>query len=98
MKTTFKIAVAALTLGVAAPALAQQVDIAAITCAEAGAMTPEALTMTIVFVDGYTGGEAGDTVLDFDRLGGDLDKVKEACAADGAVTLMDAMKAALPAE
>ncbi len=95
MNTTLKIAVAALTLGVAAPALAQQVDISTITCADAVAMPPEALTMTIAFIDGFTGGEAGDTVLDIDRLNADLGKVGDACKADATVTLMDAMKAAL---
>ena len=98
MKTTLKIAAAALTLVAATPVLAQQVDISTITCADAAAMDANALTLTIAFIDGYTGGEAGDTVLDIDRLGGDLDKVKAACEADATVTLMDAMKGALAAE
>jgi len=82
-------------LGAAVPASAQQIDVAAITCGDAAAMPPEALGMMIAFIDGYTGGEAGDSVMDFDRLSTDLDKVTEACKADAALTLMDAMKAAL---
>jgi len=95
MKSTLKIAAAVLCLGAALPAAAQQVDVAAITCADASTMPPEALGMMIAFIDGFTGGEAGDSVMDFDRLSADLDKVTEACKADASVTLMDAMKAAL---
>lgn len=98
MNTTLKIAVAALTLGVAAPAMAQQIDISTITCGDAVAMSAEELTLTVAFIDGFTGGEAGDPVLDVERLNADLTKVGEACAADPAVTLMEAMKSALAAE
>ena len=98
MNTTLKIALSALTLGAAAPALAQQIDISTITCGDAVAMSAEELTLTVAFIDGYTGGEAGDPVLDVERLNGDLAKVGEACAADATVTLMDAMKTALAAE
>lgn len=96
MKTILKIAAAALTLGVAAPVAAQQIDISTITCGDAAAMPADALIMTIAFIDGYTGGEAGDTILDVDRLNSDLIAVEGACAADPALTLMDAMIAALP--
>ena len=98
MNTTLKIAVAALTLGVAAPALAQQIDISTITCGDTAAMSTEELTLTVAFIDGFTGGEAGDPVLDVERLNSDLTKVGDACAADPAMTLMDAMKSALAAE
>jgi hypothetical protein len=98
MKTTFKIAVAALTLGVAAPAMAQQIDISTVTCGDAAAMPADALIMTIAFIDGYTGGEVGNTILDVDRLNSDLILVEGACAADPALTLMNAMIAALPAQ
>ncbi len=98
MNTTLKIAVAALTLGVAAPAMAQQIDISTITCGDAVAMSAEELTLTVAFIDGYTGGEAADPVLDVERLNADLTKVGEVCAADPAVTLMEAMKSALASE
>ena len=58
-------------------------------------MSTDELTMMIAFIDGYTGGEAGDSVLDFDRLARDLDSLAATCEADDSVKLMDAMKAAL---
>ena len=61
-------------------------------------MSTEELTLTVAFIDGFTGGEAGDPVLDVERLNRDLTKVGEVCAADPAMTLMDAMKSALAAE
>ena len=98
MKTTFKTAIAMLLLGMAAPAAAQQIDVAAITCGDAAAMSSDELTMMIAFIDGYTGGEAGDSVLDFDRLARDLDTLAAMCEADASVKLMDAMKDALAAQ
>lgn len=95
MKTTVHMIAAALAFGAAMPAAAQQIDVAAITCEEVAAMPAESLVMMIAFIDGYTGGEAGDSVLDIDRLNGDLTKVGEICTADPKATLMDAMKAAL---
>ena len=78
-----------------APVYAAQFDISAITCEEAATLTPEELVLVLAFIDGFTGGEAGDPVLDTERLGGDIDQASAACAADPAMTVMDAMKAAL---
>ena len=95
MNTTLKIAVAALTLGVAAPAAAQQIDISTITCGDTAAMSTDELMLIVAFIDGFTGGEAGDPVLDVERLNSDLTAVGAACEADPAMTLMDAMQSAL---
>lgn len=97
MKNTLKIALTAAALLTAAPVFAADpVDVSAITCADTDKMDANAVTMMIFFIDGYTGGEAGDPVFDPARLTGDLDKVIAACKADPAKTVMDAMKEALP--
>lgn len=98
LKTKFKIALAALTLGVAEPVAAQQIDISTITCGDAFAMPGEAVSVIVAFIDGYTGGEAGDSVLDIGRLKNDLNKAVEACLGDPNLNFMDAMIEALPAK
>jgi hypothetical protein len=95
MKNYLKAALCALALMTALPAQAETLDVSSVTCEVAAALDAETLTMMIVFVDGYTGGEAGDPVFDSARLSADIDKVAAACAADPSKTLMDAMKEAL---
>jgi hypothetical protein len=95
MKNTLKIALTAVSLCAAAPAFADSVDVSAVTCENANAMDANTVTMLIFFIDGYTGGEAGDPVFDATRLSADIDKVAAACAADPAKTGMDARKEAL---
>lgn len=95
MKYTLNAALFAVALTAAMPANADQVDVSTITCETASALDDQSLTMMIFFIDGYTGGAAGDPVFDSVRLSGDIGKVAEACAADPAKTLMDAMKEAL---
>jgi hypothetical protein len=96
MNTYLSAALCAVTLFAALPASAEQVDVSSITCEMAAELDDETLTMLFFFIDGYTGGEAGDPVFDSERLSGDIDKVSITCAADGSKTLMDAMKEALP--
>ncbi len=95
MKNTLKIALTAVCLCATAPAFADTVDVSAVTCENANAMDANTVTMLIFFIDGYTGGEAGDPVFDAVRLSADIEKVAAACAADPAKTVMDAMKEAL---
>ncbi len=97
MKNTLKIALTAASLFAAVPAFADTLDVSTVTCEVAGALDAETLTLLVFFIDGYTGGEAGDAVFDAARLKGDMEKVSAACTADPAKTLMDAMKEALPA-
>lgn len=98
MKNALKVALTAATLFAAIPAFADTLDVSAVTCADTATMDANAVTMMIFFIDGYTGGEAGDPVFDPARLTSDLDKVIAACNADPAKTVMDAMKEALPAQ
>lgn len=95
MKHSLSAALCVASLFAALPASAETIDVSTITCEMASALDAEALTMMIVFIDGYTGGEAGDPVFDSARLSGDIDAVSAACVADPAKTLMDAMKEAL---
>ena len=98
MKKYLKIALASAAMLTAMPALAyadEKLDVSAITCEVANAMDAETVTMIIFFIDGYTGGEAGDPVLDAKRLSADIEKVLTACVSDPSKTLMAAMKEAL---
>ncbi len=95
MKNNLKIALTASSLLAAAPAVAETLDVSTVTCEVANSLDANTVTMLIFFIDGYTGGEAGDPVFDATRLTADIDKVAAACTADPAKTLMDAMKEAL---
>jgi hypothetical protein len=98
MKTYLKIALTAASVFIAGPVFANtddKLDVSTITCEAANAMDAETVTMIMFFIDGYTGGEAGDPVLDAARLSADIEKVLTACVSDPSKTLMSAMKEAL---
>ena len=98
MNSFFKIAITAASMIAAVPALADmddKVDVSTITCEVANALDVETVTMIMFFIDGYTGGEAGDPVLDAARLSADIEKVLTACISDPSKTLMSAMQEAL---
>ena len=98
MNSFLKIAITAASMIAAVPALAEmddKVDVSTITCEVANALDVETVTMIMFFIDGYTGGEAGDPVLDAARLSADIEKVLTACISDPSKTLMSAMQEAL---
>ena len=95
MKNSLKTIFVAATMFAALPANAETLDVSAVTCEAAAALDADTLTMLIVFIDGYTGGGAGDPVFDSVRLSADIDEVSATCAADPAKTLMAAMEEAL---
>ena len=98
MNRCLKIAITAASMIAAVPALAEmddKVDVSTITCEVANALDVETVTMIMFFIDGYTGGEAGDPVLDAARLSADIEKVLTACISDPSKTLMSAMQEAL---
>ena len=77
MNRCLKIAITAASMIAAVPALADiddKVDVSTITCEVANALDVETVTMIMFFIDGYTGGEAGDPVLDAARLSADMKK------------------------
>lgn len=75
-------------------AMAQTMDIAAITCGDLAAMPPESITMILTWIDGYMGGAATDTSFDVERLQANIDGATAACSADAAAKLMDVLYAA----
>ena len=98
MNSFLKIAITVASMIAAVPALADmddKVDVSTITCEVANALDVETVTMIMFFIDGYTGGEAGDPVLDAARLSADIEKVLTACISDPSKTLMSAMQEAL---
>ena len=98
MNRYLKIAITAASIIAAVPALANaddKLDVSTITCEVANAMDVETVTMIMFFIDGYTGGEAGDPVLDAARLSADIEKVLTSCISEPSKTLMSAMKEAL---
>ena len=98
MNRCLTIAITAASMIAAVPALADmddKVDVSTITCEVANALDVETVTMIMFFIDGYTGGEAGDPVLDAARLSADIEKVLTACISDPSKTLMSAMQEAL---
>ena len=98
MNSFLRIAITAASMIAAVPALADmddKVDVSTITCEVANALDVETVTMIMFFIDGYTGGEAGDPVLDAARLSADIEKVLTACISDPSKTLMSAMQEAL---
>ena len=98
MNRYLKIAITAASIIAAVPALANaddKLDVSTITCEVANALDVETVTMIMFFIDGYTGGEAGDPVLDAARLSADIEKVLTACISDPSKTLMSAMQEAL---
>ena len=98
MKNSLKVVLTAASIFTAAPVFANtddQLDVSAITCEVANAMDAESVTMLMFFIDGYTGGEVGDPILDAARLSADIEKVLTACIADPTKNLMTAMKEAL---
>ena len=98
MNGCLKIIITAASMIAAVPALADmddKVDVSTITCEVANALDVETVTMIMFFIDGYTGGEAGDPILDAARLSADIEKVLTACISDPSKTLMSAMQEAL---
>lgn len=91
MTTFTKIALCALTLGIAAPALAEPIDIANITCEGFAGLDDQTKGALIMWMDGYTGGINEDSTFDLERLGVNAADADAACAADPSRSLLDVM-------
>ena len=86
-----KIALCALTLGVAAPALAEPIDIATITCEGFAALDAQTKGALLMWMDGYTGGVNEDSTFDLERLGVNTADADAACTADPSRSLLEVM-------
>ena len=90
MKT--KLALAALAMTLAAPAFAQSVDVGTATCGEFATLDADTMGTVLLWIDGYTGGVAGDSTLDIDRLKQNISDAMEICARDPSKPVLDAMQ------
>lgn len=86
-----RIALCALTLGVAAPAMAEPIDIANITCTDFAALDDQTKGALIMWMDGYTGGINEDSTFDMERLGVNATDADAACTADPSRSLLEVM-------
>lgn len=93
MKLTAKLSMAALVLGLAAPAMAQSMDVATATCADLVAADADSQGAILLWIDGYTGGVAGDTTLDLTRLEQNVTDAMAICAEDPTKSILEAMQA-----
>jgi hypothetical protein len=88
---TFRFAAAALLAVLPGVALAQTADVASITCADLATMDADGVTALLFWVDGYLGGEAGDTGFDLARLQANIDGAAQVCAGDPSMSVLDAV-------
>ncbi len=86
-----KLALAALAMTLAAPAFAQSFDVATATCGDVASMDADTIGTMLLWIDGFTGGVAGDTTLDLDRLQQNVTDAMTLCAADPAKPVLEAM-------
>ena len=78
-------------IGLAAPALAAEVDLSKATCKEIGAL-PAAKTIGVaMWVNGYVHGKAGNAMVDSDAAHANAEKVADYCKANPDSTLVDAI-------
>ncbi len=71
--------IGALAIGTAMPALAQQVDMATLSCGEFVAMDQMSTVATIFWIDGYFSGQRDTTVTDMGGLGQATAAIRQAC-------------------
>lgn len=86
-----KAALCALTLGVSAPAMAEPIDIANISCEGFITLDEQTKGALLMWMDGYTGGINEDTTFDLERLGVNTADAASACEADPSRSLLEVM-------
>jgi acid stress chaperone HdeB len=93
MTRFFSFAVTALTLALAGPVMAAEVDMSKATCKEVGAL-PAAKTIGVaMWVNGYVHGKAGNAMVDSDQAHANAEKIADYCKANPDTTLTDAIAA-----
>ncbi len=86
-----KIALCAMTMGFAAPAFAEAIDIANITCTSFAELDADTKGALIMWMDGYTGGVNADSSFDLERLKVNAADADAACTADPSRSLLEVM-------
>ena len=74
------------------PAQAEIYDVATLKCSDLTSMTADQIGVLLAWMDGYIGGRAEDTRIDFDRIQSNADAADKACAADANASVLSALK------
>lgn len=67
-------------LALSPPASAQKLDLSKVKCEEWLKAPKETIAITLAWLDGYYADEDADSVIDFDKIGKDAEKLATACA------------------
>jgi hypothetical protein len=86
------IAAAAASIAAAAPARADVLDMASISCGELMNMKSDDAGTILIWVHGFYGGKADDTKLDLDAFQEAIKEIAAYCAKHPRVTLLTAVK------
>jgi acid stress chaperone HdeB len=73
-------------------ATSETVDIATIRCSEIASMNEQAIVIMMSWMDGYLGGRAEDTRLDWDRAQSNADAADKACQEDPTAGVLSVLK------
>lgn len=92
MKKTSMLVAAALGFGFALPAFAEPIDLGTATCGEIAALDGDTIGTLLMWMDGYTGGVAGDSTFDAERLKVNITDASAACDADPSRPLLEVMQ------
>lgn len=77
---------------ITAPAFAESVDMSTITCEQTLSGSPDDMTTTLIWLDGWLAGQADNTMLDPDELGKQVEGILTVCQENATMSLMNAAK------
>jgi acid stress chaperone HdeB len=92
MKSYRLIALAALTMVLASPVIAAEVDMTTLTCKEVSAMKTAKVAAVAAWVSGFIHGKKNSAMLDTDKLIDGVGKVKDICDKTPDATLAKAIE------
>ena len=94
MRRIFGAATLAAFMG-AAPAAAEPIDTATVTCGELLGAGEDSATVVFVWLLGFQGGKSGDPRVDMDALEADVEKIADFCEKNPQVAVGTAVPQAL---
>ncbi|MBV9832836.1 MAG: hypothetical protein JO055_00430 [Alphaproteobacteria bacterium] len=83
---------AATALPFSAPARAEVVNMATITCKDLLESKPDEIGVMLVWLHGYYGGRSGDTKFDVEEFARGSQKIAEHCKQNMSITVMQAIE------
>ena len=93
MKRHFYLPLACLLVAASVKAAsAEVVDIATLRCSDIASMKQDTIIVMLSWMDGYMGGRAEDTRLDWDRLQTNADAADKACQDDPNAGVLSVLK------